>query len=562
MITDSASYYDPNGYGKAYKYYLDNNLCFSNDIGEPWELLGPTGNDVGAQMGHVSAVYVDPSNINNIVIGSNTAGIWKTTNKGVNWINTTDNLDFAALGIGNIVGKSSDPSYLLASTGISFKTFYGIGNGILYSIDMGSTWNVSTSLAVTNPYLSTNKVIFNPSNENIAYFITDEKLFKSTNSGVDWVEITMTSAPSGDFKDIECIASGRIFLSVDDETLDRTRVYYTDNEGVTWDYLEIDGMIKSFDIYDDYIHLWTQEWSTHDITTLPDGHPSSVYYLGTSSGTETLECQPSAPSTLYQVGRLENEEFNFSTGCIVNVDAYLPTKTKLKVSYKYRIDPSTFDETILYEYDNSSSTSDILLDGITSTATLEEFDYRSLVLRLETVSDFVYTDNFWIRNVVIRSAYKGVAKFERNKEIGNGLWINVESGHSDSRTVFATTDGINFTNFGFATGNNLVNGFTKMECSGSYAEPTKFYNEGFSVYEKYPFDQNTICEPSSGCHIDVRDMFVMRNPLNSSEDIIVVGHDGGVSLSENSGDSFVEINGDLGNSQVFSIDIGEGGTFC
>jgi hypothetical protein len=97
-------------------------VCSSG--GNTWTQVGPIIREADGSVqrqvsGIVTAIYSPPGTPNIIVAGSNTSGIWKTTNADatttdVHWVCTTQNLRLSGLGISSIVASPDDPQTLYA----------------------------------------------------------------------------------------------------------------------------------------------------------------------------------------------------------------------------------------------------------------------------------------------------------------------------------------------------------------------------------------------------------------------------------------------------------------
>ena len=192
---DDLGEFDYGAYQKAMKGYLETDFCTtSNYPVAPWEMVGPTGNQLGtANMGYVSAIYVDPTDVKKIIIGSNAGGIWRTENKGLNWVPVTDDLGFPVLGISSFAASPDNPNIIFASTGISTSFLDMLGVGLLKSINGGEIWEPVTSLNMGNSFLAINKVVFDASNSSRIYIITthtdDKRMFKSEDGGDTWTVV-------------------------------------------------------------------------------------------------------------------------------------------------------------------------------------------------------------------------------------------------------------------------------------------------------------------------------------------------------------------------------------
>jgi hypothetical protein len=125
--------------------------------GGAWVPIGPFTIANGQQLntnvdiavsGRVTAVVVDPTNINNVYLGTAQGGVWKSTNGGTTWQSIFDSAQTQA--IGALAVAPSDPSKLYVGTG-EFNgcgdCFFGAG---LYRIDSVNT-GTPTLVGPINP---------------------------------------------------------------------------------------------------------------------------------------------------------------------------------------------------------------------------------------------------------------------------------------------------------------------------------------------------------------------------------------------------------------------------
>jgi len=87
---------------------------YSQNFQPSWQFLFPSYNTAGpisANIGMVYSVWANPQNTNIVFAGSNTGGIFKTTDGGQNWA-ACDNGFPSVVGIDDIVGSPDNPEFL------------------------------------------------------------------------------------------------------------------------------------------------------------------------------------------------------------------------------------------------------------------------------------------------------------------------------------------------------------------------------------------------------------------------------------------------------------------
>jgi len=117
-----------------------------------WTWLGP-GN-IG---GRIRSMVIDPTNPNNIFVGSVSGGVWKTENAGVQFFPLTDFM--ANLAVATLAIDPTDPNILYAGTGEAFTSsqnpatgFQGSrGDGIFKTTNGGATWTQLIRTRVADP---------------------------------------------------------------------------------------------------------------------------------------------------------------------------------------------------------------------------------------------------------------------------------------------------------------------------------------------------------------------------------------------------------------------------
>lgn len=125
-----------------------------------WRNIGPFNSEGGSasnmncygkgvpncqKQGRIEAISVHPKNPNDLLIGSHTGGIWRSTNGGKNWANTTDAQGFSVCGYHDLARHPANPNIVYAASrnnrgGFTYYEDDTYGIGLIVSEDGGSTW--------------------------------------------------------------------------------------------------------------------------------------------------------------------------------------------------------------------------------------------------------------------------------------------------------------------------------------------------------------------------------------------------------------------------------------
>ncbi len=177
---------------RALSSYMQSPICIgSGTTPSNWIPIGPmsqpqnsSGTYTEQNMGIITNLYVDPLNNNNIFAGSNSGGLFKTTDGGISWVNP-DISRLPAMGVNSIaVDPTSSNQTIYVATGMPKGVGAGYGIGIVKSTNGGTNWN-QTSLtidpSVGGLYVnnSTYKVEINKVTPTILYAIATNKVYRT-----------------------------------------------------------------------------------------------------------------------------------------------------------------------------------------------------------------------------------------------------------------------------------------------------------------------------------------------------------------------------------------------
>ena len=163
-----------------------------------WEFAGPV--NIG---GRISAVAIDPTQINTFYVGAASGGIFKTENGGSSWVSIFD--DQLSLSIGDIALAPSNPEIIYVGTGEANAGGGSVsydGLGIFTSDDGGNTW---TNVGLEESG-SIGRLVVHPQNPDICYvaamgrmFSKNEQrgVFKTSDGGQSWQNVLYISDSTG-----------------------------------------------------------------------------------------------------------------------------------------------------------------------------------------------------------------------------------------------------------------------------------------------------------------------------------------------------------------------------
>ncbi|HEX2788357.1 MAG TPA: T9SS type A sorting domain-containing protein [Ignavibacteria bacterium] len=213
----------------------------NSSAGTDWVPIGP-GN-IG---GRIRSILIKPSSPSTILIGAVAGGVWKSTNAGLNWTPTMDELD--PIAIGSMVFDPKHPDTVFAGTGEGWGNSDAVyGNGIYRSTNFGDTWELLAATTSTsfrnvlrmasdtagNIYAATKSI--NTKQGGGEYTLAGG-LFKSTNSGTSWTKISSSTFADNYFNPTDVIAMtpSEILFAVNNNGATFGGIYRTTNGGTNW----------------------------------------------------------------------------------------------------------------------------------------------------------------------------------------------------------------------------------------------------------------------------------------------------------------------------------------
>ncbi len=174
--------------------------CQTAGPGE-WSSLGPrligdvSGDLPPGSVGRIDAIAFDPFDRTKLFAGAPSGGVWKSSDRGLNWTPVGDGL--GSLNVRSVAVDPQAPNIVYAATR---NAYGGDGKGIYKSVDGGATWTQFASLASVGEVRE--MVIRYPSASQFVIYLASDL-------GVKRYLGTDPNRPASTFADWETIKSGK-----------------------------------------------------------------------------------------------------------------------------------------------------------------------------------------------------------------------------------------------------------------------------------------------------------------------------------------------------------------
>lgn len=162
-----------------------------------WKELTPDESEF-QNLGVVTCTWSNPADPNIILAGTESSGLWKTTDGGLNWVNITDsyigttNYNHFPFGIQSIAVHPNDVNTIYVAASLPyFEVNNSQGVGILKTTDGGNTW-VRTNFSTLGQSPSSSfvkRIIFDPKNPDYMYAVSALKIYYTQNGFSTWQSI-------------------------------------------------------------------------------------------------------------------------------------------------------------------------------------------------------------------------------------------------------------------------------------------------------------------------------------------------------------------------------------
>ena len=195
---------------------------FSKNTSLTWQQRGPW--NVG---GRTRAMAIDISNENNLIAGSCSGGMWRSTDQGASWTSITPPNQYKSISCLSQDTRTGHTNVWYYGTGEAFGASasatgaYYLGNGIYKSTDGGLTWTVLSATAGTSiTTLDTwSDLIWNivtdasNATQDVVYAAAYGGIYRSADGGSTWTRELGTSAASY-FTDVAITKTGVVYATL------------------------------------------------------------------------------------------------------------------------------------------------------------------------------------------------------------------------------------------------------------------------------------------------------------------------------------------------------------
>lgn len=203
------------------KNYLQNQQLKGGPV---WQGIGPFDFDKDAASrsyapgaAHVYCVKQSASNPDILYIGTATAGVWKSTDKGLNWVCLTK--DMLVDYVFSVEVHPTNPDIVL---------FGGAGN-VYKSTNGGQTWVLTGNQAFNADDHDVKDIVFDPVTPGVVFLCSNQGFYRSTDTGSNWTEVF-----SGDFQEVELHPTNHNTVYLIEQTGNKTVFRRSVNNGVAF----------------------------------------------------------------------------------------------------------------------------------------------------------------------------------------------------------------------------------------------------------------------------------------------------------------------------------------
>ncbi|MBI2722565.1 MAG: hypothetical protein HYX39_10360 [Bacteroidetes bacterium] len=203
-----------------------------------WKYVGPK--EMNTQVkGFIKSVWVDDKNLNFVLAGSCSGGLFKTINATAEkplWQCISDSYVGMSFGVADIVVKpGTQNNTIFIATGHNSALPMGYGNGILKTVNGGISWQEVGPKAVRQNLFMMEGLVMNPQNSSEMIAYTSKQIFITRNEWASFEEIKIPFEKDKDisFCDVEFapFETGKFYVCTRTNNFYDPKLYVCENFG-------------------------------------------------------------------------------------------------------------------------------------------------------------------------------------------------------------------------------------------------------------------------------------------------------------------------------------------
>ncbi len=211
-------------YTQDLRDYLDACEAARGARSTPWTCIGPFDWDHGAASksyacgaAHVYTVEQSASNTNLIYAGTANGGVWKSTDKGLNWSNTTKSMM-----VGTVLSVEIDWSN-------ENIVYFGAEGDLWKTTNGGTNWNAIGDAAFQGLSHSIRDLVLHPTNSQKLFVCSNQGLYRSDDGGAN-----LTQVQTGTWQELEFKPGDPNTIYAIKQTGNRTEFWRSTNGGTSF----------------------------------------------------------------------------------------------------------------------------------------------------------------------------------------------------------------------------------------------------------------------------------------------------------------------------------------
>ena len=196
----------------------------ATDRAANWTCIGPYDWDHGSAVrsyaagaAHVYTVEQSLANPQLLLAGTATAGVWKSTDKGLNWTNATKGIM-----VGSVYSVELDHT----SPNIAW---FGAEGDLWKTTDGGATWTSIGDATFQAATHTIRDIVLHPSNNQVLFVCSSAGLYRSTNGGTSFTQVQ-----TGSWQEVELKPGDPNTMYAIKQVSNRTEFWRSTNNGISF----------------------------------------------------------------------------------------------------------------------------------------------------------------------------------------------------------------------------------------------------------------------------------------------------------------------------------------